>query len=140
MILRYVQLPRRTPLRSRAWRTWSACARCRRRIHLRTVRALRTLSPAARCRQPPESGRSQPAGNDDWYDDDPHGGYEPDETDYELARPCAEFGQHCAGKHGGGECRCRPPLRNRICWRALSLRRAIRTRLKRTRQFDEPPF
>ncbi len=59
---------------------------------------------------------------DDWdedepdYDDDPCGGYEPDPEDAETARAYHEEAEHRDTVHGGGECDCRPSLRDRLTW------------------------
>lgn len=54
--------------------------------------------------------------DDDWYDDDDQP--ERDPEDYEIARAYEEEAEHCEQVHGGGECDCRPSLRDRLAGRA----------------------
>jgi len=73
---------------------------------------------------------------DDWYDgrdEDP----EPDEADYEYDAWRAALEEHCEQVHGGADCDCRPPLRERLrdAWQ-----RARRLLRRRPRYSDEPPF
>ena len=58
---------------------------------------------------------------DDWDDD-----YrEPDPEDYETARDYEEYAEHCETVHGGGECDCRPSLRERLAREAADAARRI---------------
>lgn len=59
--------------------------------------------------------------DDPGYDDDDHGCYyddddyrEPDPEDGDIARSYEEYAEHCDTVHGGGECDCRPSLRDRL--------------------------
>jgi hypothetical protein len=61
----------------------------------------------------------------DWrdYDDDPDDYPEPDGGDYEIARAYEEEAEHRELVHGGGECDCRPSLRDRLAWEAADAAR-----------------
>lgn len=60
---------------------------------------------------------------DDWDDDEPYepdfdddrdDDYEPDPEDYETAKAYYEEAEHSDTVHGGGECDCRPSVRDRL--------------------------
>jgi hypothetical protein len=61
------------------------------------------------------------------YDDDPQDDYEPDPEDGDIARSYEEYYEHCDKVHGGGECDCRPSLRDRL---AEAMRRAGNARIR----------
>jgi hypothetical protein len=63
----------------------------------------------------------------DWrdYDDDPDDYPEPGGDDYEIARAYEEEAEHRETVHGGGECVCRPSLRDRLAWQAAATARRI---------------
>ena len=72
--------------------------------------------------------------DDDWYDDDRD---EPDEPDWGYEEWRASYEDHCMEAHGGRDCDCRPPLRERLG----GMLTRIRQRLRRPRSYtDEPPF
>lgn len=77
--------------------------------------------------------------DDDWYDEDYD--REPDPEDWEIARSYEELYEHEEKVHGGQECNCKAPLRERVREAAGNLRRRIR-HLRRSvrRDWDEPPF
>lgn len=50
--------------------------------------------------------------DDDYYDDDDY--REPDGEDGDIARSYEEYWEHRDKVHGGGECDCRPSLRDRL--------------------------
>ena len=60
----------------------------------------------------------------DWrdYDDDYR---ELDPEDHEIARAYEDLAEHCADVHGGGECDCRPTLRDRLAWEAADAARRL---------------
>jgi len=72
--------------------------------------------------------------DDDWFDDDDR---EPDEPDWGYEEWRAGYEEHCEQKHGGGDCDCRPPLRERLRGAWQRARRLLR---RRPRYSDEPPF
>lgn len=75
--------------------------------------------------------------DDDWYDDD----REPDEPDWGYEAWRAKSEEHCIQVHGGQDCNCRPPLRERLREAAWDLRRWSRNLRRRVRRdWDEPPF
>jgi hypothetical protein len=63
----------------------------------------------------------------DWrdYDDDPDDYPEPDGGDYEIARAYEDEAEHRETVHGGGECDCRPSLRDRLAWQAADAVRRL---------------
>lgn len=67
------------------------------------------------------------------YDDD----YLPDEADFEYDAWRGGYEEHCIEVHGGADCDCRPPLRERLrdAWQ-----RARRLLRRRPRYSDNPPF
>ena len=56
--------------------------------------------------------------DDDWYDDDDLIGPERDPEDADIERAYEEHYEHLDAVHGGGDCDCRPSLRERLAWRA----------------------
>jgi hypothetical protein len=59
---------------------------------------------------------SEPDDDDDW---------EPDPEDSETERAYYEEAEHRETVHGGGECTCRPSLRDRLTWRAQDAGRRV---------------
>ena len=64
--------------------------------------------------------------DEDYDDDDPDDWddrlypYIPDEGDYEQEQAYEEYWEHRDAKHGGGECDCRPSLRDRLTRHVVS--------------------
>jgi hypothetical protein len=72
-----------------------------------------------------EGDDQEPDDDGDWEPDydDPDDDWEPDPEDHEIAKAYEEHAEHCETVHGGGECDCRPSLRDRLAWEAADAAR-----------------